>query len=88
MRGKCAWRYDKLNECWDTECGDTHEFSDAPEKIDCDFCPYCGGAIMVDGKLLKKSLEGPFIIMDVFLAGVAALVLWKIYDLWLLFTRL
>lgn len=48
-RARCAWRYDRTYEKYDTACGHAWYFNEGTvyENGVC-YCPYCGGTVLTD----------------------------------------
>lgn len=52
MNGICIWTYDDLDDKWDTDCGESFQFTEGgPIENKAKFCQYCGG------KLVEKTGE-------------------------------
>jgi hypothetical protein len=46
----CRWTHDEENGIWNTACGEAHLFEEGgPAENEHRFCPYCGGALTLDG---------------------------------------
>ncbi len=42
----CKWTLDEHHDCWETECGEAHQFTTGNiEENNHKFCPYCGEII-------------------------------------------
>ncbi len=45
----CKWKYDEVDEKWDTQCGTASVFMEGgPKENKFIVCPYCGGRLQLE----------------------------------------